>query len=121
MALKSCGRLVVAQLLNTSKRCLATGQSITVRDALNQAMDEEIKRDDRVFLIGEEVAQYDGAYKVSKGLWKKYGDERIIDTPITEAGFTGILTLSLPIFSHKIREPPLRLLELDMVLGSLKK
>ncbi|XGW28241.1 hypothetical protein V3C99_008217 [Haemonchus contortus] len=90
MALKSCGRLVVAQLLNTSKRCLASGQSITVRDALNQAMDEEIKRDDRVFLIGEEVAQYDGAYKVSKGLWKKYGDERIIDTPITEAGFTGL-------------------------------
>lgn len=53
-------------------------------------MDEELKRDDRVFLLGEEVAQYDGAYKVSKGLWKKYGDDRIIDTPITEAGFTGI-------------------------------
>ncbi|KJH47959.1 Transketolase, pyridine binding domain protein [Dictyocaulus viviparus] len=64
--------------------------SLTVRDALNQAMDEEIKRDDRVFLIGEEVAQYDGAYKVSKGLWKKYGDDRIIDTPITEMGFTGL-------------------------------
>ncbi|VDL74858.1 unnamed protein product [Nippostrongylus brasiliensis] len=63
---------------------------ITVRDALNQAMDEEIKRDDRVFLIGEEVAQYDGAYKVSKGLWKKWGDDRVIDTPITEAGFTGL-------------------------------
>ncbi|XP_034020904.1 LOW QUALITY PROTEIN: pyruvate dehydrogenase E1 component subunit beta, mitochondrial [Thalassophryne amazonica] len=63
---------------------------VTVRDALNQAMDEELERDDRVFLMGEEVAQYDGAYKVSRGLWKKYGDKRIIDTPISEMGFAGI-------------------------------
>ncbi|XP_072296085.1 pyruvate dehydrogenase E1 component subunit beta, mitochondrial [Eucyclogobius newberryi] len=63
---------------------------VTVRDALNQAMDEELERDERVFLLGEEVAQYDGAYKVSRGLWKKYGDQRIIDTPISEMGFTGI-------------------------------
>uniref|UniRef100_A0A3Q0RU06 Pyruvate dehydrogenase E1 component subunit beta n=1 Tax=Amphilophus citrinellus TaxID=61819 RepID=A0A3Q0RU06_AMPCI len=63
---------------------------VTVRDALNQAMDEELERDERVFLLGEEVAQYDGAYKVSRGLWKKYGDKRIIDTPISEMGFTGI-------------------------------
>uniref|UniRef100_A0A8C5BQK7 Pyruvate dehydrogenase E1 component subunit beta n=1 Tax=Gadus morhua TaxID=8049 RepID=A0A8C5BQK7_GADMO len=63
---------------------------VTVRDALNQAMDEELERDERVFLLGEEVAQYDGAYKISRGLWKKYGDARIIDTPITEMGFTGI-------------------------------
>ena len=55
-------------------------------------MDEEISRDDRVFLIGEEVAQYDGAYKMSKGLWKKHGDKRIVDTPITEMGFAGIAT-----------------------------
>lgn len=61
-----------------------------VRDALNMAMDEEMKRDDKVFLLGEEVAQYDGAYKVSKGLWKKYGDKRVMDTPITEMGFAGI-------------------------------
>jgi pyruvate dehydrogenase E1 component beta subunit len=54
------------------------------------AMDEEMKRDDRVFLLGEEVAQYDGAYKVSKGLWKKYGDKRVMDTPITEMGFAGV-------------------------------
>jgi len=68
-----------------------SGQTtMSVRDALNQAMDEELQRDDRVFLLGEEVAQYDGAYKISKGLWKKYGDERIVDTPITEAGFTGL-------------------------------
>nr|ACI34116.1 Pyruvate dehydrogenase E1 component subunit beta, mitochondrial precursor [Salmo salar] len=63
---------------------------VNVRDALNQAMDEELERDERVFLLGEEVAQYDGAYKVSRGLWKKYGDKRIIDTPITEMGFAGI-------------------------------
>lgn len=63
---------------------------LTVRDAVNAAMEEEIKHDDRVFLIGEEVAQYDGAYKCSKGIWKKYGDKRVIDTPITEMGFAGI-------------------------------
>ncbi|XP_053723259.1 pyruvate dehydrogenase E1 component subunit beta, mitochondrial [Synchiropus splendidus] len=71
------------------KSCPAAAQ-VTVRDALNQAMDEELERDERVFLLGEEVAQYDGAYKVSRGLWKKYGDKRIIDTPISEMGFTGI-------------------------------
>uniref|UniRef100_A0A8C5SR19 Pyruvate dehydrogenase E1 component subunit beta n=1 Tax=Laticauda laticaudata TaxID=8630 RepID=A0A8C5SR19_LATLA len=63
---------------------------VSVRDALNQALDEEIERDEKVFLLGEEVAQYDGAYKISRGLWKKYGDKRIIDTPISEMGFTGI-------------------------------
>lgn len=63
---------------------------ITYREALNQAMDEEMSRDDRVFLIGEEVALYNGAYKVSRGLYDKYGEKRIIDTPITECGFTGI-------------------------------
>lgn len=63
---------------------------MTVRDALNAAMDEEIARDERVFIMGEEVALYDGAYKVTKGLAKKWGEERIIDTPITEMGFTGI-------------------------------
>ncbi|KMQ87662.1 pyruvate dehydrogenase e1 component subunit mitochondrial [Lasius niger] len=64
--------------------------TMTVRDALNSALDEEMEKDERVFLLGEEVALYDGAYKVSRGLWKKYGDKRVIDTPITEAGFTGI-------------------------------
>lgn len=70
-------------------RPLAAKQ-LTVRDALNQALDEELKRDEKVLLLGEEVAQYDGAYKVSRGLWKKYGDKRVIDTPITEMGFAGI-------------------------------
>lgn len=63
---------------------------MTVRDALNTALDEEMERDERVFILGEEVAMYDGAYKVSRGLWKKYGDKRVIDTPITEIGFAGI-------------------------------
>ena len=63
---------------------------ITFREALNQAMDEEMARDESVFLMGEEVAEYDGAYKVSKGLLAKYGPKRVLDTPITELGFTGI-------------------------------
>jgi pyruvate dehydrogenase E1 component beta subunit len=63
---------------------------VSLREALNQAMDEEMTRDDRVFLMGEEVAQYNGAYKVSQGLLAKFGAKRIIDTPIAEAGFTGI-------------------------------
>jgi pyruvate dehydrogenase E1 component beta subunit len=63
---------------------------ITYRDALNQALREELQRDDRVFLMGEEVAEYDGAYKVSRGLLKEFGPKRIVDTPIAELGFTGI-------------------------------
>ena len=63
---------------------------IEYRDALNQAFAEEIERDPNVVLIGEEVAQYDGAYKVTRGLWKKYGDKRVVDTPISEAGFIGM-------------------------------
>lgn len=63
---------------------------MTVREALNRALDEEMTRDPAVFLMGEEVAEYDGAYKVSKGLLAKYGPKRVIDTPITELGFTGI-------------------------------
>lgn len=63
---------------------------ITYREALRQAMDEEMARDETVILIGEEVAEYNGAYKVSQGLWDKYGSSRVIDTPITEEGFTGV-------------------------------
>ena len=59
---------------------------MTVRDALNSALDEELERDETVFIMGEEVAQYNGAYKVTKGLWAKYGSQRVIDTPITEYG-----------------------------------
>ncbi len=63
---------------------------IAYREALNQAMTEEMERDDRVFLMGEEVAEYDGAYKVSQGLLAKFGPRRVIDTPISESGFAGI-------------------------------
>jgi pyruvate dehydrogenase E1 component beta subunit len=63
---------------------------ITYREALNQALAGELERDDRVFLMGEEVAEYDGAYKVSKGLHQRFGDRRIVDTPISELGFAGL-------------------------------
>jgi pyruvate dehydrogenase E1 component beta subunit len=63
---------------------------ITVRDALRDAMAEEMRRDPNVFLMGEEVAQYQGAYKVSRGLLEEFGDRRVIDTPITEHGFAGL-------------------------------
>jgi pyruvate dehydrogenase E1 component beta subunit len=63
---------------------------ITYRDALHDALREEMQRDDRVFLIGEEVAQYNGAYKVSKGLLEEFGEMRVVDTPITELGFAGL-------------------------------
>jgi pyruvate dehydrogenase E1 component beta subunit len=63
---------------------------VTYRDALTQALREELQRDDRVFLMGEEVAQYNGAYKVSKGLLDEFGPMRIVDTPITELGFAGL-------------------------------
>ena len=63
---------------------------ITYRDALNQALREEMQRDDRVFIMGEEVAVYQGAYKVSKGLLQEFGEMRVVDTPITELGFAGV-------------------------------
>ncbi|AQX18503.1 pyruvate dehydrogenase E1 component beta subunit [Bartonella sp. A1379B] len=63
---------------------------MTVREALNQAMAEEMRRDETVFLMGEEVAQYQGAYKVSQGLLEEFGARRVIDTPITEHGFAGL-------------------------------
>ena len=63
---------------------------MTYRDALNMALREEMKRDDRVFLMGEEVAVYQGAYKVSKGLLQEFGEMRVVDTPITELGFAGV-------------------------------
>lgn len=62
----------------------------TYREALNQAMREEMRRDPRVFLIGEEVGYYQGAFKVSKGFVEEFGPQRVVDTPITEAGFTGL-------------------------------
>jgi pyruvate dehydrogenase E1 component beta subunit len=63
---------------------------ITMREALNQALREELRRDENVFLMGEEVAAYQGAYKVSKGLLEEFGEKRVIDSPITELGFAGL-------------------------------
>ncbi len=63
---------------------------LAVREALNQALDEEMTRDEAVLLMGEEVAEYNGAYKVSKGLLDKFGPHRVLDTPIAELGFTGV-------------------------------
>ncbi|MBH0199634.1 MAG: alpha-ketoacid dehydrogenase subunit beta, partial [Nitrospira sp.] len=63
---------------------------LSYREALNQAMREEMRRDRRIFLIGEDVAYYQGAFKVSKGFVEEFGPQRVIDTPITEAGFTGL-------------------------------
>lgn len=62
----------------------------TVREALNEAMAEELEQNEKVFILGEEVAQYNGAYKVTKGLLDRFGDKRVIDTPITESGFCGL-------------------------------
>jgi pyruvate dehydrogenase E1 component beta subunit len=64
----------------------------TVREALRDAMAEEMRRDDRVFVMGEEVAEYQGAYKVTQGLLDEFGGKRVIDTPITEYGFAGVGT-----------------------------
>ena len=63
---------------------------LSYREALNQAMREEMRRDAKIFLIGEEVGYYQGAFKVSKGFVEEFGPERVVDTPITEAGFTGV-------------------------------
>ncbi len=65
-------------------------QTVEMREAIRQAIDEEMQRDPTVFVMGEEVAEYNGAYKVTKGMLEKWGPERVIDTPISELGFTGL-------------------------------
>ncbi|MEM9280690.1 MAG: alpha-ketoacid dehydrogenase subunit beta [Verrucomicrobiota bacterium] len=65
-------------------------REITYREALREGLDEELAHDENVVIIGEEVAEYNGAYKVTEGLWKKWGDKRLIDAPISEAGFIGM-------------------------------
>lgn len=65
-------------------------KTTTVREALRDAMAEEMRRDDTVLLMGEEVAEYEGAYKISQGLLDEFGAKRVIDTPITEHGFAGL-------------------------------
>jgi pyruvate dehydrogenase E1 component beta subunit len=65
-------------------------REIQYREALREAMNEEMRKDDKIFLMGEEVAEYNGAYKVSQGMLDEFGAKRVIDTPIAELGFTGI-------------------------------
>jgi pyruvate dehydrogenase E1 component beta subunit len=65
-------------------------KEVAFREALREAMQEEMRRDERVFLMGEEVAEYQGAYKVSQGMLQEFGEKRVIDTPIAELGFTGV-------------------------------
>jgi pyruvate dehydrogenase E1 component subunit beta len=68
----------------------AQKKAISYREALNQAMREEMQRDPNVFVIGEDVAHYEGAFKVTRGLLREFGDQRVVDTPISEAGFVGL-------------------------------
>ncbi|PMB71990.1 Pyruvate dehydrogenase E1 component subunit beta, mitochondrial [Beauveria bassiana] len=78
---------------NHTTRSYADGNGVkeyTVRDALNEALAEELESNPKTFILGEEVAQYNGAYKVTKGLLDRFGDKRVIDTPITESGFCGL-------------------------------
>ncbi|MCB0776947.1 MAG: alpha-ketoacid dehydrogenase subunit beta, partial [Chitinophagaceae bacterium] len=65
-------------------------RSIAFREALREALNEEMRRDDRVFIMGEEVAEYNGAYKVSQGMLAEFGPKRVIDTPISELGFAAV-------------------------------
>jgi len=76
--------------LRFAKKVQTMPREIALRDALNEAMSEEMRRDESVFLMGEEVAEYNGAYKVSKGMLDEFGEKRVIDTPITELGFAGL-------------------------------
>jgi pyruvate dehydrogenase E1 component beta subunit len=69
---------------------MAATQIVEMREALRQALDEEMARDERVFIMGEEVAEYNGAYKVTKGMLDKWGPKRVVDTPISELGFAGL-------------------------------
>ncbi|KAL5530676.1 PDB1 [Sanghuangporus sanghuang] len=81
----SARRLALARSYATQ-----SDHQMTVREALNVAMEEEMLRDETVFILGEEVARYNGAYKITKGLLDKFGEKRVIDTPITEMGFAGV-------------------------------
>jgi pyruvate dehydrogenase E1 component beta subunit len=81
-----------AEVLEAAQTPKLSANTITVREALRDAMAEEMRRDDRVFVMGEEVAEYQGAYKVTQGLLEEFGPKRVIDTPITEYGFAGIGT-----------------------------
>ncbi|PGH17511.1 hypothetical protein AJ79_01111 [Helicocarpus griseus UAMH5409] len=91
--LRSAVKPTVCTAVTFQRRTYATPsgtKEMTVRDALNEALAEELQSNEKVFVLGEEVAQYNGAYKVTKGLLDRFGPKRVIDTPITEAGFCGL-------------------------------
>ena len=99
-------------------------REITYRDALNEALAEEMERDDSVYLMGEEVAEYDGAYKVSKGLLDRFGEDRVVDSPISELGFTGLGVGSAMVGLRPVIEFMtfnFSILALDSVLNSAAK
>merc|ERR1711881_742952 len=77
--------------VTAARRCYASStKEMTVREALNEAMSGEMEANPKVFVLGEEVVQYNGAYKVTKGLLDRFGEKRVIDTPITESGLAGL-------------------------------
>ncbi|RPA82730.1 pyruvate dehydrogenase E1 component beta subunit [Ascobolus immersus RN42] len=84
------GAAATFRLAEQRRRYATEGHSMTVREALNTALAEELEQNEKVFIMGEEVAQYNGAYKVTKGLLDRFGEKRVIDTPITEHGFAGM-------------------------------
>uniref|UniRef100_UPI0032602C01 biotin/lipoyl-containing protein n=1 Tax=Planktomarina sp. TaxID=2024851 RepID=UPI0032602C01 len=81
---------VAVQVVEPDLPAGTTFKSLTVREAIREAMSEEMRSDETVFLMGEEVAEYQGAYKISQGMLDEFGPKRVIDTPITEHGFAGI-------------------------------
>ncbi len=85
----AASRAVLAQRRTYADASSGT-KEYTVREALNEALAEELEANPKVFILGEEVAQYNGAYKVTKGLLDRFGEKRVIDTPITESGFCGL-------------------------------
>jgi pyruvate dehydrogenase E1 component beta subunit len=91
--LSQAARPLIAAWSASQRRSYASTagtKEYTVREALNEALAEELEQNAKVFVLGEEVAQYNGAYKVTKGLLDRFGEKRIIDTPITESGFCGL-------------------------------
>ena len=99
-------------------------RQIAFREALREAMSEEMRRDERVFLMGEEVAEYNGAYKVSQGMLAEFGPKRVIDTPISELGFTGVAVGAaqnglLPIVEYMTWN--FAVLALDQILNTASK
>jgi pyruvate dehydrogenase E1 component beta subunit len=87
---KSFAIMPALQYFCPTLKVYSMARMIAYREALREAMNEEMRRDDRVFLLGEEVAEYNGAYKVSQGMLDEFGAKRVIDTPISELGFTAI-------------------------------